>query len=158
MELERRPVGRRSGLDEAWLQRLLFDHPSLLPVAEIEPSFRQLVPGAREVACGHGFIDNLHITPAGEIVLIETTKLSRNCTMAREPSVGVRDESFTFVAFERHRLRPLDLGSRVAQQEGQARTPKALGSCLTLIIVLETRSHGIGDSTNASERLAEGDW
>ncbi len=30
--------------DEAWLQRLIMRHPSLLPVDQIEPAFNTLVP------------------------------------------------------------------------------------------------------------------
>lgn len=63
--------------DEKWLQALIQRHPSLLPVSAIEPGFGTLIPAAREVACGHGNIDNLYLTPAGEIVFAET-KLWRN--------------------------------------------------------------------------------
>jgi hypothetical protein len=69
--------------DEAWLQQLIFDHPALLPVVDIEPGFGELVAVAREVPCGHGYIDNLYITRAGEIVLVET-KLWRNVQARRE--------------------------------------------------------------------------
>jgi hypothetical protein len=69
--------------NEAWLQQLIFDRPGLIPVAQIEPAFGELVAVAREVPCGHGFIDNLYVTPAGEIVLVET-KLWRNVQARRE--------------------------------------------------------------------------
>jgi hypothetical protein len=69
--------------DESWLQALIFAHPELLPVAEIEPGFGIIIPAAREVACGHGSIDNLYVTPSGEIVLVET-KLWRNVQARRE--------------------------------------------------------------------------
>jgi len=69
--------------DEAWLQALIFDRPDLIPVAQIEPAFGELVPVACEVPCGHGYIDNLYLTPAGEIVLVEA-KLWRNVQARRE--------------------------------------------------------------------------
>lgn len=69
--------------NEEWLQALIFDHPELLPVAEIEPAFGTIIPAAREVACGHGSIDNLYLTPSGGIVLVET-KLWRNVQARRE--------------------------------------------------------------------------
>jgi len=69
--------------DEAWLQALLHQHPGILPVADIEPGFGELVPVAREVPCGHGFVDNLYLTPAGEIVVVET-KLWANPQARRE--------------------------------------------------------------------------
>lgn len=80
--LERVALG--AGLhDEAWLQALIFDHPELLPVSRIEPGFGAVVPVAREVTCGHGSIDNLYLTPSGEIILVET-KLWRNVQARRE--------------------------------------------------------------------------
>jgi len=69
--------------NEAWLQGLIHAHPEILPVSQIEPGFAALIPAAREVACGHGYIDNLFVTPAGDIVLVET-KLWRNGEARRE--------------------------------------------------------------------------
>ncbi len=69
--------------DEAWLQDLIYKHPQILPIAQIEPGFGRPLPVAREVACGHGYIDNLYLTPAGEIILVET-KLWRNVQARRE--------------------------------------------------------------------------
>jgi hypothetical protein len=80
--LERVALGA-GNFDEAWLQALIFDHPELLPISRIEPGFGAIVPIAREVACGHGSIDNLYLTPSGEIVLVET-KLWRNVQARRE--------------------------------------------------------------------------
>ncbi|RYG92474.1 MAG: hypothetical protein EON58_18630, partial [Alphaproteobacteria bacterium] len=52
-----------SGLfSEDWLQSLIHNHPEMLPVADIEPGFGTLMPVAREVPCGHGYIDNLYVT------------------------------------------------------------------------------------------------
>ena len=68
---------------EAWLQDLIHEEPNVLPVGQIEPGFGTLVPIAREVPCGHGYIDNLLLTPTGEIVLVET-KLWANSQARRE--------------------------------------------------------------------------
>src|SRR3546814_20051753 len=57
--------------DENWLQTLIHDHPAILPVSDIEPGFGDLIAAAREVPCGHGYIDNLYLTPSGDIVLVE---------------------------------------------------------------------------------------
>lgn len=62
---------------EKWLQELIQRCPEVLPTAEIEPGFGQLIPVAMEVSCGHGWIDNLFVTAEGGIVLVET-KLWRN--------------------------------------------------------------------------------
>ena len=69
--------------DENWLQALIHDHPAILPISDVEPGFGDLIAVAREVPCGHGYIDNLFLTPSGDIVLVET-KLWRNSQMRRE--------------------------------------------------------------------------
>ncbi len=80
--LERVRLG--AGLhDENWLQDLIHHHPEIIPMGDIEPGLGELVAAAREIPCRHGFIDNLYITPVGDIVLVET-KLWRNAQMRRE--------------------------------------------------------------------------
>ena len=69
--------------DEGWLQALIFEAPELLPIARIERGIGTPIPAAREVSCGHGSIDNLYLTPTGEIILVET-KLWRNLQARRE--------------------------------------------------------------------------
>jgi hypothetical protein len=69
--------------NEKWLQALIHKHPEVLPVAQIEPAFGRLVAAAREVACGHGYIDNVYLTSVGEIVIVET-KLWSNPQARRE--------------------------------------------------------------------------
>jgi hypothetical protein len=64
--------------DEAWLHDLIQRHPSVLPIAEIEPGFGDLIPIAKEVPAGRqGAIDNLFVTGDGGIAFVET-KLWRN--------------------------------------------------------------------------------
>lgn len=62
---------------EEWLQRLIFDHPDLLPVHEFDESFAPLIPIGREVATKSGSIDNLYISPVGKVTIVET-KLWKN--------------------------------------------------------------------------------
>lgn len=81
--LEPVALGPSSGYQESWLQQLIHAHPEILPISQIEPGFGRPVAVAREVACGHGFIDNLFVTPTGDIVLVET-KLWRNPQARRE--------------------------------------------------------------------------
>jgi hypothetical protein len=68
--------------DEAWLQSLLFRHPSIFPIRQIEPGFERLIPACRELpvslgAGKTGALDNFFITPDGNLVLVEA-KLWRN--------------------------------------------------------------------------------
>ncbi len=68
---------------ESWLQSLIHERPELLPIGHIEPGLGALVSVAREVRCGHGYIDNLFVTGEGEIVLVEA-KLWSNPQARRE--------------------------------------------------------------------------
>lgn len=47
---------------EEWLQAVIHDQPQILPIAQIEPGMGAIIPVAREVPCGHGYIDNLFVT------------------------------------------------------------------------------------------------
>ena len=62
---------------EADLQALLFEHPKLIPVRDIEPIFDGLLPLARELRVGSGFIDLVFMNEGGYLTLVET-KLWRN--------------------------------------------------------------------------------
>lgn len=68
---------------ENWLQELLQNHPSILPVDEIEPVFWPLAPIGREIPTRVGFIDNLFVSKEGYLVMVET-KLWRNPEAKRE--------------------------------------------------------------------------
>lgn len=103
-QLERIHLGQ-GVFNEDWLQELIHDHPSILPTSDIEPGFGDLITAAREVPCGHGFIDNLYLTPSGDIVLVET-KLWRNSQMRREVVAQALDyvaalSAMSFDVFER---------------------------------------------------------
>ena len=72
------PVQLGQGLyDENWLQNTVQTYPDVLPVHDIEPGFGRLLPIAREVPVAQGSIDNVFLTPSGEIVIAEL-KLWRN--------------------------------------------------------------------------------
>ena len=80
--LERIVLGS-GNFDESWLQTLLHERPDILPISQIEPGFGAPVPIARELRFGHGNVDNLYITPTGEIILVEA-KLWSNPQARRE--------------------------------------------------------------------------
>jgi hypothetical protein len=79
-----------AGYDEEWLQRLIMNHPHLLPVDQIEPAFANLVPICIELPLSSGFLDNLLITPTGDLALIEC-KLWRNPEARREVIAQIID-------------------------------------------------------------------
>jgi hypothetical protein len=78
------PYGSGHGqISEADLQRLLHEHPSCLPVAEVDSGFANPVPICTELGTRAGPIDNLLVTPRGQPVLVEC-KLWRNAEARRE--------------------------------------------------------------------------
>ena len=72
-----------SEYDEAWLQALLHEHPSLLPVGDVEPEFGGLISLGREIDVGGVYVDNLFINSRGFMTIVET-KLWRNPEAMRE--------------------------------------------------------------------------
>jgi hypothetical protein len=72
-----------TGVNEAWLQRLLFDYPALLPARDLDPAFSPAIALAREVPTGAGAIDLLLVSSLGYLTLVET-KLIRNPEARRE--------------------------------------------------------------------------
>lgn len=83
-DLALEPIRQDSPIhQETWLQKLLQDHPQILPVDEIEPIFSPLVAIGREISTEVGPIDNLFISKSGYLVLVKT-KLWRNSEAKRE--------------------------------------------------------------------------
>ena len=54
------------------LQKLLAEHPEVLPINEIEPAFQPLIFLGREIPTRVGSIDLLYSTPAGYLTIVET--------------------------------------------------------------------------------------
>lgn len=91
-----------SGKDrEAFIQRLIFDHPQALPMTEIEPAFAGMRSVCMELPLPVGSLDNLWITPSGGIVLGEC-KLFRNPQARREVIAQALDyaQSLQGMAYE----------------------------------------------------------
>mgnify|MGYP001795675646 CR=1 FL=1 len=63
--------------NEAWLQRLVHAHPECLPVDEIEPAFDELLAVCMEFPAKRGPMDNLMMTPEGDLVLVEVKLMGR---------------------------------------------------------------------------------
>lgn len=68
---------------EAYIQGLVHDHPTILPIREVDPIFAGAVSVCRELSTPAGFIDNFLVTPSGLPVLVEC-KLWRNAEARRE--------------------------------------------------------------------------
>lgn len=80
-------LDRISGADptlhEALIQELVTEHPTVLPVSEIDTSFLPLIPIERDIPTSAGPIDALYISPSGALTLVEA-KLWRNPQARRE--------------------------------------------------------------------------
>ena len=75
---------------EEFVQKLVHQNPSVIPMHEIEPAFTPLISICMELPTDAGFLDNLWLTPAGGIVLGEC-KLVRNTQARREVLVQALD-------------------------------------------------------------------
>ena len=65
------PLTRVSDWNERRLQELIHDHPTCLPLDEIEPGIGRLVSVCMELPLRVGSVDNLFVTPEGNLVLAE---------------------------------------------------------------------------------------
>jgi hypothetical protein len=63
--------------NEKDLEKFLFAHPQLLPIAEIDPSIAPLIPLCCQMPTGRGFIDTVFINRDGLLTIVEC-KLWRN--------------------------------------------------------------------------------
>ena len=92
--LERLPLTPegRGVYDEAWLQRLIHQNPSCLPIAEIEPALDSFSSVCCEIPTQRGFIDNLLMTGRGDIAIVEA-KLFRNPEVRRQALAQALDYS-----------------------------------------------------------------
>lgn len=72
--------------NEEWIQNICFQEPALLPVKEIEPTFRGMIPICQELATESGYVDLIYVNESGFITIGEC-KLWRNPD-ARRKAVG----------------------------------------------------------------------
>ena len=80
------PHDKMAGRNEAWLRDMLFDHPELLPITAIDPSFGPLIPLCKEMKIGSGRADLVYINRDGLLTIVEC-KLWNN-PEARRKVVG----------------------------------------------------------------------
>jgi len=76
--------------DEGWIQQLLYEHPMLLPIEDIEPVFAPALPLCRELPTAAGAVDVAYISPSGFPTFVET-KLWHNPEARREVVAQIID-------------------------------------------------------------------
>lgn len=74
------------GYNEDWIQDICFKHPEMLPIAEIEQTFNDMVPICRELNSPSGSMDLVYVNEYGFIAIGEC-KLWRN-PEARRKVIG----------------------------------------------------------------------
>lgn len=72
--------------NEDWIQNICFNHPEMLPIAEIEQTFNDMIPICRELSCPSGSMDLVYVNEYGFIAIGEC-KLWRN-PEARRKVIG----------------------------------------------------------------------
>jgi len=72
--------------NENWIQKICFQSPSLLPVAELEPTFAGMIPICKELSTNSGSVDLIYVNEYGFITIGEC-KLWRN-PEARRKVIG----------------------------------------------------------------------
>lgn len=120
--LQRERVGGAKGRhDEQWLQRLIHKHPSCLPMDQIEPGLSSLVPVCMELPLSSGYLDNLMMTPEGDIVIVEVKRF-QNPQARREVVAQALDYATSLFGMNYTELEQAVLRSDF----GQARKPTQL--------------------------------
>lgn len=117
--LERVPLTSegKGTFDEAWLQQLIHRNPACLPIGEIEPGLDSFAAICREMPIpGRGYVDNLLMTGAGDIAIVET-KLFRNPEARRQAVAQALDYAtalfeMSYEAFEKAVLAGVFDGSK----------------------------------------------
>ena len=81
--------------NEKFIQELVFNHPSCLPVSEIDRAYEELVPICMELNTPAGPLDALYVTPTGRLVILEA-KLWRNPEARRKVVAQILDYAKEF--------------------------------------------------------------
>ncbi len=85
--------------NEAWLQKVIFERPDCLPVAEIDSAYRDLIPVCTELRTEVGRLDILFVTASGRLGLVET-KLWRHPEARREVVGQILDYAATISTWQ----------------------------------------------------------
>ena len=108
--------------DESWLQELLYRHPTILPVDEIDEAYGPPISLGREIAN----IDNLFISPKGLLTVVET-KLWRNPEAHRTVVAQILDYAHTLTTWDYQEL-DSSVQSLMAKRTGK---PRSIHSIVT---------------------------
>lgn len=106
--------------NEDWLQTLLYQHPKVLPVRELEDAFDGLIPVCRELGLPPaGDADVVYVSPSGRPVIVEA-KLWRNPEARRKVVSQVLDYAKELCKLD---FEEFDKAVRVARQRMDGENP-----------------------------------
>ena len=94
---------RPTDLPERWLQEQIHRHPTCLPMDQIEPGIGRLIPVCMELPLSVGPVDNLLLTPEGNLVMVEV-KLWSNPEARRKVVAQALDYATALFQFDYDRL------------------------------------------------------
>jgi hypothetical protein len=77
-------------IDERWVQDVIQKQPNSLPASYFDVRYDKLISVGYEVELDDGYIDNLLVTPQGDLVIVET-KLWRNPEARRQVIAQITD-------------------------------------------------------------------
>lgn len=147
-QLEHIGLGPDTGYDERWLQELLFENPDLLPMDQIEPGLDPLISVCMELPLRSGFLDNLFVTPDGDIVIVEV-KLWRNPEMRRavlSQALNYAADLFAMTYSELDSAVGKTQGARRQTLYGVAERPEALEEAQ----FIDAAAHSLGRAVSSS--------
>jgi len=83
-------INKINSFDEEYIQNIVFEFPSCLPISDIDEAYNPIIPICKELNTPVGPLDILMITPLGELAIIET-KLWRNPEARRKVIAQILD-------------------------------------------------------------------
>ena len=110
------PVGQPP-FSESELQRILAQHPEVLPVTQFDPLFGPPVCTGREISTGAGPLDLLYVSPSGYLTLVET-KLWKSPEARRQVVAQIIDYTRQIVRWDFSQLN--SAFAQYARQAGYA--------------------------------------
>ncbi|UWU28866.1 hypothetical protein N2600_02520 [Rhizobium sp. WSM1274] len=113
--------------DEAFVEELLFQHPSALPIREIDAAYARPVPICTQLSTRVGALDVLYVTPEGRLVIVEA-KLWRNPEARRKVVAQIIDYAaelarWTYTDLEREVAKRLAVSSNTLFSLVRSRYP-----------------------------------
>ncbi|MEM9948340.1 MAG: hypothetical protein AAF810_20090 [Cyanobacteria bacterium P01_D01_bin.36] len=107
---------KKVGYDEAFIENILFEHPEILPISEIDATYQNPVSVCTQLSTEAGILDVLYITPTGRLVILEA-KLWRNPEAKRKVIAQLLDYAAALARWSYEDLER-QVTRRVGEREG----------------------------------------